>query len=82
MKRAHITQGDILQSHRYLIEAFNYRPISLTCVACKTTKRVIVKDMLFYLPAHKLNTKQQHEYLSRKSKATNLLEALSEWIFQ
>ena len=57
----------------------NYRPISLTCVACKLMERIIVHDMLFYLLSHKLISKQQHGFLCRKSTTTNILETLNDW---
>ena len=43
----------------------NYRPISLTCVACKIMERIIVSDMLDYLRLHKVIDKRQHGFLSR-----------------
>jgi hypothetical protein len=33
-------------------DVLNYRPISLTCVACKITEHIIVSDMLDYLRLH------------------------------
>jgi hypothetical protein len=40
----------------------NYRPISLTCVACKIMERIIVSDMLDYLRLHKVIDKRQHGF--------------------
>jgi hypothetical protein len=59
--------------------AANYRPISLTCVACKLMERVIVNETLCYLRKHSLLTKQQHGFLSGRSTTSNLLETLNDW---
>ena len=56
----------------------NYRPISLTCTACKIMERVVVSQMLSYLHTHKLITNQQHGFLSKRSTTTNLLETLQD----
>jgi len=57
----------------------NYRPISLTCVACKIMERIITTDMLSYLRANDVISKQQHGFLSRRCTETNLLECLNDW---
>jgi len=57
----------------------NYRPISLTCVACKLMERVIVNEMLCFLRMHGLITKHQHGFLSGRSTTSNLLETLNDW---
>jgi hypothetical protein len=57
----------------------NYRPISLTSVACKVMERIIVCEMLCYLRSNNLISKQQHGFLSRRSTTTNLLETLNDW---
>jgi len=59
----------------------NYRPISLTSVACKVMERIIVKQLSGYLHQHGLISKQQHGFLVGKSTSTNLLETLSDWTF-
>jgi len=59
--------------------ASNYRPISLTCVACKLMERIIVCEMLHYLRSNNLISKQQHGFLSRRSTTTNLLETINDW---
>jgi len=58
---------------------FNYRPISLTCVACKLMERVIVSKTLYFLRANKVITKHQHGFLSGGSTTSNLLECISYW---
>ena len=59
--------------------AANYRPISLTCVACKLMERVIVNETLCFLRKHGLITKHQHGFLSGRSTTSNLLETLNDW---
>src|SRR5664279_2488391 len=60
-------------------ELSNYRPISLTSVACKIMERIIVADLLDYLRTNNAISNQQHGFLSGKSTSTNLLEALNDW---
>jgi hypothetical protein len=59
--------------------ASNYRPISLTCVACKLMERIVVGEVLHYLRSNNLISKQQHGFLSRRSTTTNLLETINDW---
>lgn len=53
----------------------NYRPVSLTCVCCRVMESIIKQEMVDYLLKHKLITKHQHGFLSRKSVSTQLLES-------
>jgi len=48
-----------------------YRPISITCVACKLMERVIVNKTLTFLLATKVITKHQHGFLSGRSTTSN-----------
>jgi len=57
----------------------NYRPISLTSVACKIMERVIVQHLLSYLSLYRVISRQQHGFLLRKSTTTNLLETMNDW---
>ena len=57
----------------------NYRPISLTSVACKIMERIIVWNMLDFFHQNGSINKQQHGFLSGKSTCTNLLEQLNDW---
>jgi len=56
--------------------ASNYRPISLTNVACKIMERVIEHHMLSYLYPHGLISHQQPGFLLRKCTTTNLLKTI------
>ena len=57
----------------------NYHPISLTCIACKLMERIINVILLGYLHQHKLISKVQHGFLSRRSTTTNILETINDW---
>ena len=57
----------------------NYRPVLLTCVACKIMERIIASEMLSYLHAHDVISKQQHGFLARRCTESNLLECLNDW---
>jgi hypothetical protein len=60
-------------------EMSNYRPISLTCVACKIMEPVITMDLLSYLRLHKIIDRRQHGFFAGCSTTTNLLESLNDW---
>ena len=57
----------------------NYRPISLTCIACKIMETIIKWDTLDHLLLSNLISKQQHGFGSRHSKCTQLLKILNDW---
>jgi len=57
----------------------NYRPISLTCVACKLMERVIAKRIYTHLADNNLLSQAQHGFVSGHSTCTNLLECLNDW---
>ena len=57
----------------------NYRPISLTCVACKVMETIIKWDTLDHLLLNNLISKQQHGFVSRRSTCTQLLETINDW---
>ena len=57
----------------------NYRPIALTCTACKVFESLISSVLLEYLSSHNLITPHQYGFLKRHSTVTNLLESISDW---
>ena len=57
----------------------NYRPISLTVIACKVMERIITDNLISYLKLHNLFSVEQHGFLERHSTETQLLDTLSEW---
>ena len=54
--------------------ASNYRPISLTSVACRIMERCIKGDLMRHLEKNNLINESQHGFRSGKSTLTNLLE--------
>jgi len=54
----------------------NYRPVSLTAVACKLMESMIRDDITQHLEANKLIKNSQHGFMKGRSCATNLLEFL------
>jgi len=48
---------------------------------CKFMERIIASEMLSYLRAHDVISKQQHGFLSRRCTESNLLECLNDWDF-
>ena len=57
----------------------NYRPISLTCMACKLMERIIAKRIYVHLAENNLLSQAQHGFVSGHSTCTNLLECLHDW---
>ena len=59
--------------------AENYRPISLTCVACKLFESVIKSEMVSFLKDHSLLNSAQHGFVAGHSTTSNMLESLNDW---
>ena len=57
----------------------NYRPISLTCIACKLLEAGVKDSLLHHLLQHKLISTHQHGFLSKRSTTTQLLECCLDW---
>ena len=57
----------------------NYRPISLTCIACKLMECGIKDAILAFLKEHKLINASQHGFMANKSTTTHLLECNLDW---
>ena len=57
----------------------NYRPISLTVIACKIMERIIANNLLSYLKFNNLISLEQHGFLECHSTETQLIETLNEW---
>ena len=57
----------------------NYRPISLTCVACKLMERIIAKHIYDHLVNCSLLAAAQHGFVRSRSTCTNLLESINDW---
>ena len=56
----------------------NYRPVSLTSVACKLLETLITYHMVEFLVKHKLINIYQHRFLKARSCLTNLLYFVEE----
>ena len=52
---------------------------SLTSGVCKVMERAVVKYLSDYLYEHKLISRQQHGFITRRSTSSNLLETLNDW---
>ena len=59
--------------------ASNYRPISLTSIACKIMESVVRDALLTHLNTHKLISVDQHGFLAKHSTGSQLLECLNDW---
>ena len=57
----------------------NYRPISLTCVACKVFESTISKSLIAFFAENNLLSTAQHGFLSGHSTCTNLIEWMNDW---
>jgi Reverse transcriptase (RNA-dependent DNA polymerase) len=57
----------------------NYRPISLTCIACKLMECGIKDTLLAFLKEHNVINASQHGFMARKSTTTHLLECNLDW---
>ncbi|MBM3937802.1 MAG: reverse transcriptase family protein [Sphingomonadales bacterium] len=54
----------------------NYRPVSLTCICCKMMESIIKDDIVDHMERNKLVSSNQHGFMRRRSRATNLLSFL------
>jgi Reverse transcriptase (RNA-dependent DNA polymerase)/Endonuclease-reverse transcriptase len=54
--------------------ASNYRPISLTCIACKVMESILKEDITEHLRRNKIISNTQHGFRKGRSCTTNLLE--------
>ena len=56
--------------------AVNYRPVSLTSVACRLMERVLKEQIMEHLMKEKLLSSKQHGFLGKRSTVTQLLHYL------
>ena len=52
----------------------NYRPVSLTCQACKILEKILKEEIINFLEENKRLSNSQHGFRSKRSCLTNLLE--------
>jgi hypothetical protein len=57
----------------------NYRPVSLTCIACKIMEHIVLSHMAKHLARHNIIINHQHGFRERLSCETQLIEALHDW---
>jgi hypothetical protein len=60
--------------------AANYRPISLTSIACKTLERLIRQKIVDHMNRNNLFSKLQFGFREKRSTALQLLYCLEEWL--
>ena len=59
--------------------ACNYRPISLTRVACKCMEELIRTHIIHYMKNNKLFSRKQYGFISGRSTTLQLLNVMKEW---
>ena len=57
----------------------NYRPISLTCIACKVLESIVREQLIDYLKKNKLFSNKQFGFLGGRSTTLQLLKVLDNW---
>ena len=57
----------------------NYRPISLTSIACRVLEALIRDQIMDHLTRHNLLTPAQHGFRPQRSCDSQLLETLNDW---
>jgi hypothetical protein len=57
----------------------DYRPISITCIACRVMERLIAKEFRLYLDLNQLLPPAQHGFRKGHFVTTQLLECLNDW---
>jgi len=60
--------------------ASNYRPVSLTCILCKTMEHTIQSNILKHLDKYKILTDAQHGFRAKRSCETQLIITLDDII--
>ena len=60
-------------------EPENYRPISLTCIACKIMEKFVRDAVIEHLLSNNLLSPHQHGFLPGRSTGSQLLECLESW---
>ena len=59
--------------------ASNYRPISLTSIACKVMESIVRDALLLHLGNNNLINPDQHGFLTSHSTGCQLLECVNDW---
>ena len=59
--------------------ASNYRPISLTCIACKILESIIRDQIMYYFISNDLFTSKQFGFINGRSTVLQLLNLIDNW---
>lgn len=59
--------------------AGNYRPVSLTCIACKLLETIIREHIMNHMKRNKLFSTQQFGFISGRSTVLQLLQVIDKW---
>ena len=59
--------------------AYNYRPVSLTCVACKLLEHIFCSNIMAHLDEHKLLSDKQYAFRKWHSCETQLTMVINDW---
>ena len=60
-------------------EAASYRPISLTCIACRVMEHILKNCIVDHCNSMSLFSNHQHGFRGKRSTETQLLECLNDW---
>ena len=58
-------------------EPCNYRPVSLTCIACKVLESIIRYHLMDHFKTNKLFTNRQYEFINERSTELQILKILA-----
>ena len=59
--------------------AYNYCPVSLTCVPCKLLEHIVCSNIMAHLDEYKLLSYRQHAFRKRHSCETQLTTVINDW---
>ena len=57
----------------------NYRPVSLTYVACKMLEHIVCTNIMAHLDEHELLSDRQHAFRKNRSCETQLITVINDW---
>ena len=60
-------------------EPCNYRPVSLTCIACKVLEPIIRDHLMDHLKRNKLFSNRQYRFIGGRSTGLQMLKVLDKW---
>ena len=66
-------------SNKKLSDPASYRPVSLTCIACRLFERLIKEQIMDHLASHDLISSHQHGFRTNRSTESQLLECVNDW---